>query len=297
MKSNLLLDFNTSPFYLLNIYKSQPMKKLIERIRDIPLENSIFYIYGDKGTEKDYILKMILSRIPNHNLIKIPDNLNRKNLKKENVVFLIDDIEKLEISVLQSNEKIINCIIFLENLDYDILFSQGRIDLDKHNFLRKAQKIYIPPLIARKQDIVPIANMLLQEISSFLNIPLKELSKDAKEAITEYSWPENFYQLKKCLIKSCLNSKHKKLSTKDLFSDFNDKLSIKSFLDSKIGNFLSDFCRIENSNLYDTIIQEVEKALFSLVLSETGNNQLKAAKILGINRNTFSKKLKNYNLI
>lgn len=296
MKSNLL-DSNTSPFSLLNVYKSQAMKKLIEKMSEIPIENSIFYIYGEKGTEKDYILKMILSRMPNHNLIKIPDNSNRKNLRKENIVYLIDDVEKLEISILQNNEQTINCIIFLENLDYDILFSQGRIDLDKYNFLSKAQKIYIPPLSARKQDIVPLANMLLQEISSFLNIPLKELTRDAKEALTEYPWPENFYELKMCLTKSCLNSKHKKLSSRDLFGDFNDKLSIKSFLDSKIGNFLSDFCRIENSNLYDTVIQEVEKALFSLVLSETGNNQLKAAKILGINRNTFRKKLKNYNLI
>lgn len=296
MISNLL-DFHISPFFLLNVYKSQPMKEVLEKIRNAPLENSIFYIYGEKGTEKNYVLKIILSRMSNYNLIRIPDDLNRKFSKKENAVCLIEDIEKLDISILQSNEQTINCIIFLENLDYDILFTEGKIDFDKHNFLRKAHKIYIPPLSARKQDIVPIANMLLQEISAFLNIPLKELSKDAKEAITEYSWPENFYQLKQCLTKSCLTSKHKKLSTKDLFGEFNDKFSIKNFLDSKIGNFLGDFCRIENSNLYDTIIQEVEKALFSLVLSETGNNQLKAAKILGINRNTLSKKLKNYNLI
>ncbi len=296
MISNIL-DFHISPFFLLNVCKSQPMKEVLEKIRNAPLENSIFYIYGEKGTEKNYILKIILSRMSNYNLIRIPDDLNRKFSKKENAVCLIDDIEKLDISILQSNEQTINCIIFLENLDYDILFTQGKIDFDKYNFLKKAHKIYIPPLSARKQDIVPLANMLLQEISAFLNIPLKELSKDAKEAIMEYSWPENFYQLKHCLTKSCLASKHKKLSKKDLFGEFNDKFSIKNFLDSKIGNFLADFCRIENSNLYDTIIQEVEKALFSLVLSETGNNQLKAAKILGINRNTLSKKLKNYNLI
>jgi Fis family transcriptional regulator len=92
-------------------------------------------------------------------------------------------------------------------------------------------------------------------------------------------------------------TKNQKLKTKDIFGDYDDKFSIKNFLESKLGNILGDLCHLDNSNLYDTIIQEVEKALFILVLNETGNNQVKTARILGINRNTLSKKLKNYNLI
>ena len=43
--------------------------------------------------------------------------------------------------------------------------------------------------------------------------------------------------------------------------------------------------------LYHRVINEVEDALFRSVLRYTGNNQLQAAKILGINRNTLRKKI------
>ncbi|NTU43398.1 MAG: hypothetical protein HGA78_10220 [Nitrospirales bacterium] len=54
--------------------------------------------------------------------------------------------------------------------------------------------------------------------------------------------------------------------------------------------------RMENSDLYKTVISEVEKALLSIVLKETKGNQLRASKLLGINRNTLNKKVKEYNL-
>ncbi len=296
MNSNFL-DFSISPANLLTVYKSQSMREILEKIKDTPLKKSIFYIYGEKGTEKTYIMRAILYQMPTYTLVRNTRDLQGKLANRENIVFLIEDIENFDFSELENFEQLINCIIFLQTVDFEILLGEGKIDSQKYDFLKKAHKIYIPPLSSRKQDIVPIANMLLREISEFLGIPPKELSKDAKEALTEYPWPENFYQLKKFLTKSCINSKHKKLTSKDIFNNFHDKLSIKNFLESKIGNFLSDFSRIENSNLYETIIQEVEKALFYLVLNEAGNNQLKAAKILGINRNTLSKKLKIYNLI
>ena len=50
--------------------------------------------------------------------------------------------------------------------------------------------------------------------------------------------------------------------------------------------------KLESFNLYDTVIPEVEKALISMVMKETRGNQLRAAKLLGINRNTLRSKIK-----
>ncbi len=49
-------------------------------------------------------------------------------------------------------------------------------------------------------------------------------------------------------------------------------------------------------DLYQLVIGEVEKPLFKAVLSYTKGNQSRAAEILGINRGTLRKKLKNYDL-
>jgi Fis family transcriptional regulator, factor for inversion stimulation protein len=49
-------------------------------------------------------------------------------------------------------------------------------------------------------------------------------------------------------------------------------------------------------DLYQLVIGQVEKPLFSAVLEYTNGNQSEAAEILGINRGTLRKKLRSYNL-
>ena len=48
--------------------------------------------------------------------------------------------------------------------------------------------------------------------------------------------------------------------------------------------------------VYDMVLQCVEKPMLTYVLNYTGGNQSKAAEILGLNRNTLRKKLKQYDL-
>jgi len=72
--------------------------------------------------------------------------------------------------------------------------------------------------------------------------------------------------------------------------------NIEEFLSSKL-----EFClqRSEGNrgfSLYDTVLSEVEKALLSLALKKTKGNKAKAARILGVNRNTLTKKVKYYGL-
>ncbi len=53
---------------------------------------------------------------------------------------------------------------------------------------------------------------------------------------------------------------------------------------------------LPSSGLYDRILQEVERPLLSVTLSECGGNQLRAAELLGLNRNTLRKKLRDLGL-
>lgn len=53
---------------------------------------------------------------------------------------------------------------------------------------------------------------------------------------------------------------------------------------------------VELDGLHGIIIQQVEKPLIELALKEYNGNQVKTAKLLGINRNTLKKKIDNYKI-
>ncbi|MCS7215350.1 MAG: helix-turn-helix domain-containing protein [Thermodesulfovibrio sp.] len=283
---------------LAKVYKSPVMRKILEQIKKLSFNREVLFIHGEKGTEKEYIVKIILGYLVQPEVIIIPEDVKKLgSLKQKNIVYIIKNFENINLSYLFAEDRLFRCAIFISDCDHEQLYNNGLINSELYEILSNSKKIHIPPLRERKQDIIPLANFFLQEISEFLNLPKKELTKDAQEAIMDYSWTENAYQLKQFLAKACLLNRHQKLNAKDLFGEYNDQFSIKNFLELKLGNLLKEFASIGNSNLYETVIQEVEKALFILTMNETGGNQLKASKILGINRNTLNKKLKYYSLI
>jgi len=60
--------------------------------------------------------------------------------------------------------------------------------------------------------------------------------------------------------------------------------------------YFDDLNGQDPNNLHNFFIQEVEKPFLAVVMEQVNGNQTKASEILGINRNTLRKKLKNYDL-
>ena len=73
-----------------------------------------------------------------------------------------------------------------------------------------------------------------------------------------------------------------------------DKYSLESIVELKISRFLDQIGTFYPENLHSTIMHKAEKPLLNQILRRTGGNQVHAAKILGINRNTLRKKMKMY---
>ena len=75
-----------------------------------------------------------------------------------------------------------------------------------------------------------------------------------------------------------------------------DAYSLEAVVESKISRFLDQIGTFYPENLHELIIKKVEKPLLGQILKRTGGNQVHAARILGINRNTLRKKMKMYGL-
>ena len=72
-----------------------------------------------------------------------------------------------------------------------------------------------------------------------------------------------------------------------------DELSIEQLIRLKLQEFLRQGGNSEPHDLYDQIIQRVERPLLELVIERANGNQLKAASMLGINRNTLRTRIRD----
>ncbi|RZO08905.1 MAG: DNA-binding transcriptional regulator Fis [SAR92 clade bacterium] len=73
--------------------------------------------------------------------------------------------------------------------------------------------------------------------------------------------------------------------------------SLREMVKNSIEQYFEDLGGHETINLYELVLKEVEVPLLTVVLEQSKNNQSKAAKILGLNRGTLRKKLKQCDLI
>ena len=73
-------------------------------------------------------------------------------------------------------------------------------------------------------------------------------------------------------------------------------ISLKDYIEKRLYDFIKRFKASEGSNLYHPLLREIEKPLITMVLKETRGNQVQAAHILGLNRNTLRKKIKELNI-
>lgn len=75
-----------------------------------------------------------------------------------------------------------------------------------------------------------------------------------------------------------------------------DRYSIEDVVELKISRFLDQIGSFYPENVHELLMSKVEKPLLVQILRRVGGNQVQAAKILGINRNTLRKKIKMYGI-
>ncbi len=71
-----------------------------------------------------------------------------------------------------------------------------------------------------------------------------------------------------------------------------DKYSMEEVVELKISRFFDQLGNFQPENMHELIVSKVERPLLTQVLRRVGGNQVQAARILGINRNTLRKKMK-----
>ena len=74
------------------------------------------------------------------------------------------------------------------------------------------------------------------------------------------------------------------------------KKNLPDNIDTLLDQYFNDLDGDQPNAIYEMVINTVEKPLLLYIMNKAEGNQSKAAKMLGLNRNTLRKKLKQYNL-
>lgn len=87
------------------------------------------------------------------------------------------------------------------------------------------------------------------------------------------------------------------MSIEELNQDNQSAPTLRQSVEQSMQTYFKDLDGHTVTDLYDLVLQEVEAPLFASVMAYTKDNQSKAATLLGLNRGTLRKKLKQYDLI
>ncbi|QNT78967.1 sigma 54-interacting transcriptional regulator [Entomobacter blattae] len=182
----------------------------------------------------------------------------------------------------------------------------------------------LPPLKERLGDIPELAQHFLLKGNKLGHYGYKYFTKSALEELQRHSWPGNVRELENFIGRmgalypqselskdnvaqelwhselwhgeGVMNEKqtppHKNQSSTP--EDSMGKETLESFVTKRVKHYLDQLGEDSiKSNIYALFIAEVEKPLITMALNYTKGNQIKAAAILGLNRNTLRKKIRD----
>lgn len=148
------------------------------------------------------------------------------------------------------------------------------------------------PLKALRKDVLSLVRDFIKVAEEQIKTGPRELSQETEEYLLNYDWHGREEELENAVKRACILSDGKVLQIGDFDLRHRQIKSIGRFIEEKLKGFMKNIKNFEKFNLYGTVMPEVEKALILMVMKETKGNQLKAAKLLGINRNTLRDRIK-----
>ena len=154
--------------------------------------------------------------------------------------------------------------------------------------------IHLPPLRERKGDVEPLARHFLRQAADE-GLPSRSLAKAAAALLEQQSWRGNVRELRNLVFRAALLSREDEIDVaaiRPLLADRPAGAADQAVgFDGALRSWI-DAAAPASGSLYDSALAAFEKPLFEHALRETGGNQLRAAQLLGINRNTLHKRLR-----
>jgi two-component system nitrogen regulation response regulator GlnG len=198
-------------------------------------------------------------------------------------------------------------IVAATNKDLNQQIRQGLFREDLF-FRLNVVPVRLPPLRERADDIPDLVRHFLSRAESE-GLPVKTIDGDAIQAMQLYRWPGNIRELENLIrrltalypgetigagmIEAELNPLRPSLPE----SAISDEETLRGAIEQYLSHYFSGFGDdLPPPGLYHRVLREVELPLIGAALGATRGNQIRASELLGLNRNTLRKKIRDLDL-
>ena len=182
-------------------------------------------------------------------------------------------------------------VIAATHRDVDEEVRAGRFREDLLYRLRVVP-IHIPPLRERGEDIPVLAEHFVARYAPELSPGERFLSSATLDRLVTHSWPGNVRELENAIKRALVLSSSDVLSPDDFAFLEPGATHPREELEAVVAEIArATLAEGEPDDLHRELLARVERPLLEVVLSHTGGNQIRAAALLGINRNTLRKKI------
>jgi two-component system nitrogen regulation response regulator GlnG len=199
-------------------------------------------------------------------------------------------------------------IIAATHRDLRALIGQGQFREDLYYRLNVVP-IRVPPLRERTEDIPALVrHFMSQAVAS--GLPGKIIDPSAMQRLQAHRWPGNVRELENLVRRLCALYSEEAIDANVIEIELAEARRPAVHAEDVVGEGLSAIVErhlreyfaahvdgLPAAGVYDRVVREVERPLIALSLAATRGNQLRAAELLGLNRNTLRKKIRELDIL
>jgi two-component system nitrogen regulation response regulator GlnG len=197
-------------------------------------------------------------------------------------------------------------IIAATNHDLEAAVAEGRFrDREDLYFRLRVIPISLPALRERRDDIPELTDYFASKAAREMGAHARYVAPEAQAKLQAYDWPGNVRELENSVLRAALLTPGNTIRSQDIElgrgllhsrpAQPDSNASLADLIGQRIKELLENGSS-EPHDLYQKLISELERPLIQLTLKRARGNQVHAARILGLNRNTLRKKLVEHNI-
>jgi two-component system, NtrC family, response regulator AtoC len=194
-------------------------------------------------------------------------------------------------------------LIVATNKDLEKGIRDGSFRQDLYYRL-KVVTLHLPPLRERPEDIPELVRYFLRRFGPQINRNVQEIAPRALEKLMRYRWPGNVRELENVVQRALVVAKGNTLFPEDFFLEGMEaeigepkaQMDFEERLQTLMGPVFKELAEHAKRSPEADVMSAVEKVLIKRALQETKGNQVQAAILLGISRNTLRSKIERYRI-